>query len=379
MFKNSKRKKVLFSLLALSLITASFFLQPVLVKNALLQEMKHLGFSPAKIATSETSGSRAIFSDIQLDGNGFSTIDNIVVLGGIWGVKSATVDNLVLTGEMKGWNFPDISGWELPKSGLSLGKMTALELSGGQLDLLTPEGAIRLSSKAQMNLQPDGSQKINAIIWCKQNQLGLDTRWDVAVNPDDKTWSAAVDVREGRIDFKEFGASRISGWINIDGKKKSALPLLSGQIAAGQIRIGEHTLLANANLTIDSSNDVYHIILQGEITPYKNMHLTADITGLPTAPAVQVAIESDNLTDMINFISTLQKDMQKARGGDSFLTSLLITPGNLSRIEKEVKRTRYDSLELSVTGSPYDLVGKVVARREKNGAIQRHIISLDPG
>ena len=280
---------------------------------------------------------------------------------------------------MAGWSFPDISGWGLPKNGFSLGKMTALELSGGQLDLLTPEGALRLSGKAQMNTQPDGLQKINAIIWGKQNQLGLDTRWDVTIDPGNGTWEAAIDIREGRIDFKEFGTSRISGWINIDSKKKSTLPLLSGQVAAGQLRLGEHTLLANVNLTIDSSKDAYHIIMQGEITPYKDMRLTADITGIPTSPAIQLMIESNSLPDMISFISTLQKDMQRARGGDSFLTSLLITPGNLTRIEKEVKRARYDSLELTVTGSPYDLVGKIVARREKNGAIQRHIISLDPG
>lgn len=378
MFKRTG-KKTFFLVAVLVVIAAGFILPPVLIKNALLREMKAFGFSPVSIVASDTGMNRAIFSSIRLDRDGFSTIDNIVVQGGVGGIQSATIDNLVLTGEMDGWNFPQISGWKWPEKPMQDGNLTALDLNGGQLDILTPEGAIRLTSKAQMAAQPDGSRKIDAIVWGKQNQLIVDSRWDISLRPSGSGWTAAAEIREGRIDFEKFGASRLSGWVNIDSGKNSPFPLLSGQLAAGQLRLGKDTSLTNINMTIDSAGGKYHFILQGEVSPYKDMRLTADVGNLPGIPSIQAVIETKNLADLIDFISTLQNDLHDTKVGSSLLTSLLITPGNLERVEKEVRRTRYDHLELTVTGSPYDLVGKIVARQEKNGAMQRHIISLDPG
>lgn len=380
MFDLAKRRKAVLALLAALLIAAGYHVfLPRLMKNALLKEMETFGFAPASVVLSEARGGHAIFSDIKLGRDGFSTIANIIVAGGLGGISAATVDNLILTGETDDWGMPSITGWQWPKS-LAETYLQSLDINDAQFDLLTPEGAIRISSKGQMDRQPDGTQKISAIVQGKQKQLTLDTRWESAIRPEGKGWNASIDIRDARIDFSRFSASRISGWLNLDSSGGLNFPNTSGQIAAGSMRFGKNISFSGPTLTIDNKDGRQHIILQGDIQPWKDMRLTADIFNLPQAPSLQATIQTKFLPDLIAFVRDLQKDMEEnGPDGGGFLTGLLITPGNLARVEKEVARARYDRLELAITGPLYDLTGKIIALREKDGAVQRHIISLDPG
>ena len=342
--------------------------------------MADFGFTPTKITASDLHAGIAIFSDIHLDQKGFSTIDNIVAKGSITGIESATIDHLILTGVTKNWGIPSISGWEWPKKDLpGKIKLKALDFKNTQLDLMTPEGALRFNSDAQMTLQPDGSQKISGILHSKQNQLVLDTQWNAIMRSRNRGWTIAAEIREARINFEKLGISRTSGWLNIDGEKKTGLPLFSGQLSAGQLKFGKNTALSNINLTIDNVNGVHSLILQANVASYKNMRLTADVRDIPAAPTIEATIETKSLRDLIAFIASLQKDLETSEKSNFFLTSLLITPGNLERLERQIRRARYDTLALTVTGAPYDLVGKIVARHKKNGTVRQHVISLDPG
>ncbi|HEY8191767.1 MAG TPA: hypothetical protein VIG74_05025 [Alphaproteobacteria bacterium] len=379
MTRPPRRKPVL--LLTIVLLLAAWLWVPShLVKRSVMNELKSLGFSISSVGKVRKEKGFIVFSDIGLDGNKFSTIENLMAKGGLTGLQSLAADNLVLTAEMPTWTALTVTGWSWPPA-LRMPKAPLLDLKNGQVDLLTPEGAVRLTAKAQALLQPDGSEKIKAIVTGEQNQLTVDTRWDIHIRRPGQGWTAAAEINEGRFNLKSLTASRISGWLNVESAAASPLPLLSGQLSAGQLRFGEQTTFTNLTLTIDNGKDgSQHIILQAGITPYEGMILTADISGLPGVPAIDTTIETKSLPDLLTFITTLQKDMNGANGSDGILTSLLLTPGNLARVEKEVKRAaRYDSLELSISGNLYDLIGKIVAVTNKDGSVQRHIISLDPG
>lgn len=373
------RKKPILLLAIALLLVAWIWVPSYLTKRAVMSELETLGFTVSHIEKIHKEKGFAVFNGVALDGNKFSMIENLMAKGGWSGMKSLAADNLSLIAEMNGWGIPEVTGWSLPVP-LRMPEIPVLDLNNGQIDIMTPEGSIRLSAKAQALLQPDGSEKIKAVVTGEQNQLTIDTRWDITARPPGKGWTAAAEIAEGRFDLKHIAASRISGWISLDGMPGVPLPIVAGQLTAGQLRFGEKTIFTNPAVTVDNNKDGgQHVIVQSGIAPYKDMTLTVDIAGLPGVPVIDATIVTKSLPDLLAFISGLQDDMGGANGGSGILTSLLITPGNLARVEKEVKRTRYDNLELSVSGNLYDLIGKIVAVRNKDGEVQRSIISLDPG
>jgi hypothetical protein len=371
--------KKLILILAVLLLATWLWVPSYLTKRAVMAEMKSLGFTIANVEKINKKKGFIVFNNVALDGNKFSTVETLVAKGGMSGVQSIAADNLVLIGEMDDWGMLEITGWSWPAL-LQMPKVPVLDLKNGQIDIVTPEGAIRLSAKAQALLQPDGSEKIKAVVTSEQKQLSADMRWDIITRSPGQGWTAMAEIAEGRFDLKHLAASRISGWINLEGIAGVPLPIIAGQLSAGQLRFGEKTVFINPTMTIDNVKETgQHIIMQAGIAPYPDMTLTADISGLPGVPVIDATIVTKSLPDLLSFVTTLQQDMNSTSSGDGILTSLLITPGNLARVEKEVKGIRYDRLELSISGNLYDLIGKIVAVQNKDGETRRNIISLDPG
>lgn len=374
------RLKLLLGISA-AVIAATFFAAPSLLqKKQMAAALYAFGFTPDPAGLPHAKKHKGTFTDISLDADGFSAIGSVTVANKLSGITSIALDRLTLTGELDGWGLPDMTGWEIPSSFQPPRTLKQATLENGQIDLLTPEGAIRLTLAAQMNLAPGNPRKITASLGGEQNQLSLDTYWEATQESGEKPWNAAGEIRNARIAFRNFSASRISGWVNLDGINAATFPQISGQISAGQVQIGQQSAMHNLQLTIDAGPDgTGHLILQGDIAGYDDMHLIADISGISGTPEVAATLETPSLTDLIGFLEAFQADLQTAGIGSSFMTSLLLTPGNLSRLEKQVKRINYDKIELRITGSLYSLNGTLSTVKERNGDLQRSVISLDPG
>jgi hypothetical protein len=248
-------------------------------------------------------------------------------------------------------------------------------MKAGQADVSTPIGALRLEMKYRMTRQPDDSQKIEAALWSNQLQMALDTRWTGQISRAGK-WSAAAELRQARLNLPHFNLSRASGWLAFEGTAQG-LSALTGQIEAGQLRIGEKSAFGDIGMTVEGPYDASHILLHGDISAYKNMVVTADIKRAGDGWQVHASVEAKKIDDLLSFLQNLHNDLQLAAPHSAALTTLLVTPGNLERIRAEAEKITYDSAELVIDGPTGNLKGRIVMRW--NGGAETGIISMNPG
>ncbi len=346
---------------------------------------KQYGFNLVSVESGTIKKQQAIFKTIKLDPDGFSTIKTIqtntlspLPIPG----KQIVIDDLILTGEMDRMFRPTLAGWDYQPTA-PLPDIKQLTLNNGRLDLNTPFGILSLKAKGQITQQEDGSQKIQAALWGKQHQLTLDTRWNVNLQPG-QSWSAETEINDARLNLGFLKASRINGWLSFEKKQKNEtlISVAGGQLSIGYINFAS-TSLNNITLTADSSLNSVHVILHAKISSpgsdLNDMLLTADFKQIKNEPFLQASVEAKNFDSLLNFLKTLHNDFQKTQNASSLLTTLLITPGNMERLRKDIAQINHDVLELQISGPLYDLSGKIIAKKLRKGSWQSHVISMDPG
>jgi len=157
-------------------------------------------------------------------------------------------------------------------------------------------------------------------------------------------------------------------------KTENAFPAISGQLDSGKITIGAINFM-NSRLTFEGTAALYKIIAKGEIAEFPGMTALIDLENTVTGLQIKASIDSTSADDLVAFLALLQNSDQDT----GYLTSLLLTPGNIERLRKDLRQLSYDRLELQIYGAPYDLAGKVIAHRLKNGITHKYVVSLDPG
>lgn len=317
------------------------------------------------------------YTNIVLDPpDGFSTVSDIqtpvTLLDGLLRRPPGKViiNGASLTGEFNKESGLSIAGWS--KRPLPVPAQGETILNSGKLDLDTPVGGLRFEAKGNLTRQPDGTAKLQAALWSVQNQVRLETKWSGLIQPDGR-WAYEIEFENGGLNLEDIQASRMSGWLSID-RVKSVVPAVSGQIDAGKMKIGDIGL-TNFSLTLSGPLTVYKLIASGHVAGYTDMTLTVDIDNKAEGPYVNASVETPSAADLFSFLTALQN----SDTGAGHFTSLLLTKGNIERLQQEVKGLSFDSLELKIYGSAYDLAGNITAKKFKDGVEQSHVISLDPG
>ncbi|MBI4030077.1 MAG: hypothetical protein HY370_00200 [Proteobacteria bacterium] len=361
---------------------ASWIRSHSLLQQAVEKEFHKAGFADAAVSKPRFKKNKAIFEGIKLDQDGFSTIEALTItidkksLFTGTPIEEAVISGLIINADIRKSFYPDISGWEEPDI-FYFPSFKKLSLNNARLEFMTDAGSIVLDGNAQMTGKFTGERSILLTLKGSQQQMTIDSRWNIRLKAG-APWSASAEIDEMKLDLRNLRIARASGWLAMDGKK-NAFPAIDGQLAAGQIKIGADAVLSDVNITSNSTPEGSHIIMQGYPAAGEKMRLTADLKSTEKGIAVAAEIEALSIQEIVSFISDLQAGLRETNDEMDFFTELLITPGNIKRLQKEVDKLRYDTLSLIMTGTLHDLSGKIVAKREKNGIVQKNVVSLDPG
>ncbi len=368
-------KLVLLSLIASGLIYGGIQMSREKMDSHIHEKLNHYGFKNAAVQSIEYKGNHVLASNIALDKDKFSTIQAIRSYGTFIDFllgkepRNLTIDDIKLTGSYDSTAGLQVSGWT--KRPFFYPDTADITLNGGQLDLMTSVGALRFQAKGTTARQPDGSLQLQAALWSIQHQLKINTVWEGVSYPDGR-WLYNVEFNDGGIKLDNIHSSRLSGWLSID-KTKSVIPAISGQINAGQMNVGDINL-NNFVLTLDGPFNAYELIAKGNVMGFKDMVASLDMQNSSEGPQIDAAIETNSLDDLLTFLGNLKK----SDSGAAYLTPLLLTSGNIHRLRKDIDKMSYDALELQIIGPLYDLAGKIIVKKFKDGVVQKHVISLEP-
>lgn len=375
-----KRQKLIpvlgFILVAGALAPAAWHLGRSNLQSQMLAALSSYGFNDPQIGSSTFADGYAVFTDIALDPDKFSTIRAIQAATGLGGVllqrrpREVVIDDVRLTGSFTGETGLNVSGWT--KGPLPFPAWNHVTLNGGQIDLDTSAGALRFQAKGQGIRQPDGGMKIQSLVWGVQNQIKLDTVVTGVAWPDGK-WNYDIELRDGGMNFDKVKASRMSGWLSAE-KTGATVPEISGQIDAGRMNIGD-LAFSDFNVAFEGPLNQHSLIAKAKVHGFEEMLATLDLKYVAGEPQIKAVVETASLDDLLTFLKNLRNSETDA----GTLTSLLLTQGNLDRLSREIRQLKYHVLELHVHGHLYDLAGNVVVKTFRDGTEQRHVISLDPG
>ena len=197
------------------------------------------------------------------------------------------------------------------------------------------------------------------------------------------TWTAGKgltienEIREARINTEHITASRVTGWMTLETKPGNPVPVISGQIQAGQF--GRDNLkLGNVTLTMDGPLIAPHAIISAQINAYESASLLLELTTKAEGTYVTANIETRTLDDLIAVLTEFRTQAETSPLLQEALMPLLITEGNIDRVRQDLKKDTYESFALELEGPSHDLNGKIVGKRLKDGVIQRQIFSLNP-
>lgn len=341
------------------------------------------GFTQAVIGSSSFRGDSFVSSDIMLDPDGFSTIRALRVQpdwasflsGGL--IRTVIIDDMRLLGEWQGPRL-SIAGWEARKPPYPV--QEDIILNGVRLDLDTDYGAIRLETKGRLNRTETGNYKTEAVLYGRQHQLTLDSRWVGAFGPEG-AYAFEGEIEEAHIRTAHLEVNRASGWLQIANDGQAGGPADWMPFIAGQMQMGRVSLngvpLGNVAMTIDGPATALKMILTAEVPGLEGSHVHAEITRQGHGWMIKATVSMNEAQDMLAFLVMLRRNLEAHEANS--LTSFLITPGNIERLRKELTGLKFDMVELHIEGPVGALHGGLVAKINKDGQIQRHAISLDPG
>lgn len=378
----NKKTRIFFILLLVTALVAvggSYILQSI-VKTRAVSLLSDIGFGNTIIADVNYYSDGIALNNIKLDADGFSTINSIrSSYGALLGSSNTghvIIDNIALSGTL---NLPgglDIAGWKSPQDQWHVPAQN-LVLNDARMDLMTPNGGIRLQAKGITNKQDDGTLRIEGALWGVQHQLNLDTRWSGAIDLDG-TQNYNIEILKGTVRLDYLTVSRLSGKADMTWPAGVSRPTLNGSLVIGKLDIAGIPL-TSAKVEFSGPVNGQTIVLQAYIPGKRVMQAGIRLEQSETDTQVQAAINARHLDDLLAFLATLRTNINQSTWGVGIFMPLMLTQGNLDRIKNDMKGIEYDELQLSVTGSVHDMTGKIIAYRKNGSSGAKHIISLNPG
>jgi hypothetical protein len=379
--KHKTRFLLLLIALPVLLITLGSYALQGYIQNKALSSLKSFGLHSAQIDSIAYYPPYISFENIRLDQENFSSIDSIRMhMKGLIpftnGTAEMIIDGLSLSGEIA---FPyklNIAGWQPPNRQNHIHNANII-LNDARLDLMTPDGAVRLEAKGIVKTLPNGETTINGALWGVQHQLNIDTRWQGTVSQDG-IQKYDVEILKGTLNLDYLSLSRLTGNATIQWPAEESLPSIDSTLAIGKFAIGGIPL-TSTNIETSGKIGAQTVVIEGFIAGKNIMQTGIRFEQQEKTTQVQAAINARELEDLISFLNQVRTNVNQSTWGIGYFMPLMLTKGNLERIENDMKGIPYDELQLSVTGSLNDMTGKITAYQKNSAGGERHIISLDPG
>ena len=112
----------------------------------------------------------------------------------------------------------------------------------------------------------------------------------------------------------------------------------------------------------------WHRYLKGTVSPRPGMALAAESIVTPRGQEIHLDVSAHTVTDLTGFLGNVREDFSLALPRSALLTTLLLTPGNLNRVQDEAQRTKYNSTDLLIDGAINGLQSRIVVHGPKGDA-----------
>lgn len=357
----------------LLLAIAGFWLTlPAWMENQMRSALLAQGIAVESIGRIHAGLDGAEFVDVKLDRDGFNTIGSLYLQGLLFH-PAIILRDVALQGDIGPDGRPRIEGWDVRPLTFPASIKSAI-LENATLDLDTSEGSIRIEAKGQMVPAEKGARHIDAVLRADQSQLSFETRWTIAWSPEN--WNAAAEIGTFRAKLHDLEMTRASGWLNLQSAAPGAPVLVTGQLAAGMMALGPE-ILRDISLTANTAPDgSISTILDARPAQRDGMRVYAELRQTNGPWMLNTRVTAKTMGDLSAFIGNMQAGMKSSPAARDALGGLLLTQGNLDRMEEDLKSFPYDSLTMTLTGPFYGLSGNITA--SNSASQERKTISFDP-
>lgn len=387
MHRAKRKSNLLILLLATVLIAAGGawkFYTPLRLQRAMENTLAQYGLSAPAITSYERQKDGILFHDITF-GNERE--------GKIEALKAETNNKLFLQSpafsmlKIEGFSLSiKIAATGLPEAGSFLSEKLLAEplmndfiIKKSSLEIETPTEPVKVNLEGHGHQNDNGERVITFNLSAAENIFATTAQTDVVLK-NTKEWSLAANIADLRLNFKNITLNQTGGWINLEVLGKNTAPKITAQIDSRHVRLGENTVFTDISGVFKGSPQTYHIILQGQSAPPAALPVYLEINKKDNAASlINASIEAGSIGDLTQMMTLLNKDLQKFEIGRTALTSLVLTPGNITRIRENLAGMIYDRLELVINGTPDNLNGKIVIKMiDDNNAIILGVISMNP-
>lgn len=310
------KKKRLISAAVVALLGGAVFGAGYAVQPLASYMIRQNGFPEAKVSGFFLTPTGLMIDHIALDGNDFSTVDQVNITVHWWDfltggkIDTVSVKHISLTCEWDDQGQFKIAGWDatLPKSSTSdaLIPLKNLLLQGVTLDMETEQGNIRIQGKLAVSTPDPAHQVLQYTVWGQQHQISFEAKGDGRLGASGDM-SLVTTVNDGRINLPDIEISRAAGTVTYQRSATAAVPVLSGQIVAGKVNtLG--ALLQNVAINVDTTKPVAlsfqsspaghkDISVQGQWVSAPDNHLEMKVTSASAMELVDI-VAADKAEDV---------------------------------------------------------------------------------
>ena len=282
--------------------------------NASHKILSDLGFENVQIQTPQVKTHQALFSDITLDKEGFSTIKHLLIeydpvdMLLHQKIKAIRIIEPNLTGEILGNPLAEdasigIAGWNGKAENIAKlqpqATDTLIEIRGLSADILT-ESFGGLSIKSDIQIRPNAEQglDIKGTLDTQQKHFGFSSKVSGFITTP-SLWQVELEMSAGRAEFDTAKSSRISGTTKISNTRGEGISVFS-KLESGGLSLFE-TPWQNASTTLEYRNNALTMFMGAKSIGTENMELSLQYEA-NKKPAWSGSINAPNIKRFLQYI-----------------------------------------------------------------------------
>ena len=283
--------------------------KPYRIHRNIEQTFAHLGFKDLVLSEPAEVGRTLIYDNMDLDEDGFSTIDTLTISHSPFIISfsdddtSATIKGLSLTGEIGQNGAITIAGFSPPdNAGLNFSRLpSVINIEDFDLSLLSEDfGGINVSGSVQVTNE-EQTLKIQGKLDAIQKQASINAKIEGQYNQNGFT-DLRIEIENGKFDLGHIQGTRIAGLILASGEGLSALRSVT-EIQTGALRVYDLPW-QNAAITIDTKTETPQAIISAKSAGYEGMELGLTIPNLFEPETFTGQIHTDTLKTALNYFGS---------------------------------------------------------------------------
>ncbi len=328
---------------------------PAILRSQVKDAFRGLGFADIRIGQVKAHSNTIVFSDIDLDKDGFSTLAEISVtfdpqtIFRTGRLDELSIDGMTLTALLETDGGFSMAGWSPPEFEPFLMPVNSISFDNIVLDIDTMQGALRLRSEGNGVVGKDGTVDIQGTVSGDQNQLQISSSWNGSFAPDG-AWILDCQINRGRINFTDITASRIGGWISMGMESIQSPVRIGGQVVAGKLGFGP-VPLQNVSAIVKGTPDDYRIILNAYGGGTKKLELNAEFGKTDNTYFGDAKVNTPGGPELLDLISAIkQQDTVQdiMPGTETFLLFIPAMEIDFSYIKEKSPRTMHYPVRMEI-------------------------------